>query len=149
MPDINMDRLTEALKRDEGYRRSAYEDSEGLLTIGIGRMIDQTHDGGVTEAEAQYLLTNDLVSVFTDLDRNASWWRQMPALGQEALANMCFNLGWPRLSKFQNMLSALEEGDFDKAANEALDSRWATQVGARAERIAELFRTCEQEEEAA
>jgi lysozyme len=53
---------------------------------------------------------------------------------------MCFNLGMPRLRQFRNMLAALEAGDFETAAREALDSRWAGQVGARAERIAAQIR---------
>jgi len=53
---------------------------------------------------------------------------------------MCFNLGWPRLSRFEKMLEALKAKDFDTAATEALDSKWADQVGDRAKRIAEVFR---------
>ena len=59
---------------------------------------------------------------------------------QRALANMAFNLGMPTLQRFSRMLRALEAGEYEAAAREALDSRWARQVGARAERIAELFR---------
>ena len=64
----------------------------------------------------------------------------MPEPAQRALANMAFNLGVPRLSQFKNMLSALEKGDYNVAAKEALDSNWAKQVGDRANRIAKVFR---------
>jgi lysozyme len=53
---------------------------------------------------------------------------------------MALNLGWPRLSAFRNMLAALQAMDYATAAREALDSKWAKQVGARAERIAALYR---------
>ena len=54
---------------------------------------------------------------------------------------MAFNLGWPRLSRFKNMIEALKAGDYGRAADEALDSKWADQVGTRAERIATVYRS--------
>ena len=48
---------------------------------------------------------------------------------------MCFNLGYPRLSKFKNFLAAMQENDFETAAVEMMDSKWANQVGKRAERL--------------
>ena len=136
--DAFRENLIADLTRDEGKRSIVYQDSGGILTIGIGRNLESR---GVSDEEIAILLGNDLVIVTADLDRNALWWRGMPADKQRALANMCFNLGWPRLSGFTLMLAALESGDWDEAANQALDSRWAVQVGARAERIAELFRS--------
>jgi lysozyme len=125
------------LIRDEGIILKPYKDSVGKLTIGIGRNLD---DVGLTKTEAEYLCENDIGRSMADLDRNAPWWRKMGDNGQRALVNMCFNLGWPRLSGFSNMLAALRAGDYAKAADEALDSRWAKQVGPRAQRIADLLR---------
>ena len=87
------------------------------------------------------LLQNDLNRAIDDLDRNAPWWAEIPDPQQRALVNMCFNLGWPRLQSFRRMLAALEGGDYARAADEALDSKWAGQVGDRAHRIAALLRT--------
>tara|TARA_R110000824_G_scaffold6149_1_gene28224 strand:+ start:122 stop:577 length:456 start_codon:yes stop_codon:yes gene_type:complete len=145
MPDLDMERLKSALLRDEGFRSSAYHDTADppLLTIGIGRMIDASEGGGISEGEAKYLLENDLQKFFVELDKNADWWREMPALAQEGLVNMCFNMGYPRLSGFKNMMTALQEGDYSAAADEALDSQWSVQVGERSQRIAEMFRSCE------
>ena len=109
----------------------------GNLTIGIGRNLD---DKGISEVEARFMLDNDLLDAADDLDRNVPWWADMPDQARRALLNMAFNLGWPKLSKFKKMLAALKDGDFDKAAEEALDSIWAGQVGARAHRIAHLYR---------
>lgn len=136
---MNLQKLTADLKRDEGYVRHAYEDSEGFLTLGIGRLIDKRRGGGISEAEAEHLLGNDIEAVFVDLDRSLPWWREMSEPRQRALSNMCFNLGLSRLLGFRNMLAALEAGDFAGAATEALDSRWARQVGDRAQRIATLI----------
>ena len=134
---MDIERIKASLRRDEGVRLKAYRCSAGRLTIGVGRNIE---DLGITEGEADYLLSNDLVRVMQELDRNIGWWRELPEGVMAALINMAFNLGWPRLSGFTNMLSALEAGDFARAGDEALNSRWAQQVGARARRIADTMR---------
>lgn len=129
--------LIAELTRDEGLRFKPYKCTAGKLTIGIGRNLD---DVGISEEEAYFLCGNDIDAAADDLDQNVPWFRQLSDTRQRALVNMCFNLGWPRLSGFRNMLVALKEGDYDRAASEALDSRWARQVGARSERIAEMYR---------
>lgn len=125
------------LIRDEGLRLKPYRDSVGKLTIGIGRNLE---DVGISEAEARILARNDLAGAERDLDRNVPWWRNFSEARQRALLNMTFNLGWPHLSGFKNMLLALEAEDFEAAAAEALDSKWARQVGERASRIAQLIK---------
>jgi len=134
-----MDRgmLKTELVRDEGMRLKPYTDTVGKVTIGVGRNLD---DVGISETEALDMLDADIDRSIEDLERNLPWLFERPEPVQRALVNMCFNLGWPRLSGFRKMLAALEAGDYDTAAAEALDSRWARQVGARAERIAALFR---------
>ena len=129
--------LVEQLLADEGLRLKPYKDTVGKLTIGVGRNLD---DRGISEVEAKYLLVNDIKIAEADLTRHAPWWWQMDEKRQKALVNMCFNLGWPRLSKFEKMLEALKDKDYDTAAAEALDSTWATQVGDRAKRIAKVFK---------
>lgn len=137
MTAVNVAKLKADLVRDEGLRLKPYKDTVGKTTIGVGRNLD---DIGISEREAMALLDGDLEWVTSDLDRNAPWWRRMPEPAQRALANMTFNLGWSRLSGFRNMLLALQEGAYDTAAEQALDSKWAKQVGARADRIAALYR---------
>lgn len=130
--------LRQDLVRDEGLRLKVYKDSLGVNTVGCGRNLD---DLGITETEAMMLLDNDLDRVDAELDKQLPWWRNLPENVQRGLANACFNVGWPRLSQFKRMLDALRINDFDTAANEALSSQWAKQVGQRAVRIAELIRS--------
>ena len=59
------------------------------------------------------------------------------------VANMAFNLGMPRLNKFKKMWSAIEDEDYNNAAVEMLDSRWAEQVKGRATRLSNIMRTGE------
>ena len=135
---MNIEALKVDLLRDEGCKLKPYLDTVDKLTIGVGRNLS---DNGITMAEASALLENDITSVIVELDRCLPWWRALPELKGRALANMAFNLGLPRLLKFSQMLTALECGEWDMAADEALDSNWAKQVGERAERIAIAFRS--------
>lgn len=134
---MNRMALKADLERDEGMRLFPYRDTVGKMTIGVGRNIT---DRGISATEAYAMLDNDISMAEIDLDRNYPWWRALPEPAQRALANMAFNLGIGRLSKFQGMLSALKAGDYQGAANEALDSSWAQQVKERAMRIADLYR---------
>ena len=127
------------LARDEGYRRLPYEDTTGNLTVGYGRNLS---DLGVSESEARELLYNDIDRVFDELRETFKFFPGLPFNSKRALVNMCFNLGLPRLKKFTKMIDALRSGDYERAAEEALDSRWASQVGERADRIARMFRDC-------
>lgn len=134
---MNRAQLIQDLVRDEGLAKRPYVDSVGKTTIGVGRNLD---DVGLSDDEVMVLAANDLDRVEAELDRNVPWWREMPEARQRALANMAFNLGWPRLSGFRRMLGHLKSGAPEAAAREALDSKWAVQVGDRAGRIAELIR---------
>lgn len=135
---MNIAQLKLDLTRDEGVRLKPYEDSVGKLTIGIGRNLD---DVGISSAEADYMLTNDVASIMQTLDMAIPYWKNQTEDRQRAIANMAFNMGIHRLLGFTNMLAAIRAGDFATASQEALNSEWAKQVGARAQRIAVLLAT--------
>jgi len=138
-----MDRfkLAKSLKQDEGFKPSAYKDSLGYLTIGYGRMIDERLGGYLSEEEAGFLLENDIIRVENDLDKNLPWWRSMPENAQQALANMCFQLGIKKLKQFKTTLGFLKQKEYNKAADSALDSLWAKQTPNRAKRVTDLMKT--------
>ena len=134
---LDIDKLAEDLTRDEGCVLKPYLCTAGKLTIGVGRNLD---DVGITAGEAAQLLENDMKSVVRELDAALPWWREMDEPRQRVLANMCFNLGLSRLLKFRKALAAMKAGDYDTAAKEMLDSRWAVQVKGRAKRLARIMR---------
>jgi lysozyme len=133
---MNQDLLIADLIRDEKLALKPYHCTAGRLTVGIGRNLD---DVGLTPDEAKMLCANDIARIKGELDRAVPWWRKMSEARQRGLANMCFNLGLARLLGFRKMLTALEADDWQAAAREALSSKWAEQVGKRANRIAALF----------
>jgi lysozyme len=134
---MNRARLIEELQRDEGIRLKPYLCTAGALTIGIGRNLDAN---GISIAEAQAMAHNDIDRCMAELDKALPWWRSLNDTRQRALVNMCFNLGISRLLQFKRTVKALEEARWDDAADAALESRWATQVGQRATRIARMLR---------
>lgn len=129
--------IEEQLERDEGYRQFAYKDSVGVLTVGIGRNLEHV---GISKEEAIALLRNDVARAIVSLRRAFPWFDSLSQPHQGALVNMTFNMGIDGLSAFRLMLQAIERGDYDSAAKEMLDSKWAKQVGLRAERLAQQMR---------
>ena len=128
------------LTRHEGFRSSAYQDSKGYWTIGIGRMVDAKLKGGITLAEAQHLLQNDLDRCAKELNTKLPWWSGLSPNRRYVLLNMCFNLGINRLLGFKNTLKMIEAGNYDGAAKGMLNSLWAKQVGKRATELSEQMR---------
>jgi len=141
---MNKEKLIEELIIDEGCIDKVYADHLGFLTLGVGHLILDTDkefklDIGtpVSEERINECLHNDIDIVCDELDRNMPWWNELDETRQRVLANMCFNLGCPRLKNFKKFLVALEGGDFESAGEEMMDSKWATQVGDRAVRLQE------------
>lgn len=130
-------KLVKMLKRHEGYRRLPYEDSVGVLTIGVGRSLEM----GLSDDEVEYLLQNDIDRTIEELDRNFEWFADLNDARQDAMIDIGFNLGLTRLLKFEKALKAMAEGDFELAALEFLDSRWAIQVKGRAQELAAMIQT--------
>lgn len=132
-------KLIDDLKRDEGCVLRAYQDTVGVWTIGYGHAY--VPPGTVwSQAQADDALRQDVQRTEQALDRALPWWRTLNDVRQDALANMAFNLGIKGLLGFRNTLAYIRAGDFDKAASNMLQSRWARQVGRRANRISELIR---------
>lgn len=124
--------IMEQIKRDEGKRLKLYRCSAGKASIGYGRNLD---DCGITEAEAEMLLQHDIERATSDLLTHLPWAIDLDDARRGVLLNMTFNMGIHGLLGFRNFLRHVQEGNFDQAAVDGLDSQWATQVGARAERL--------------
>lgn len=135
--------LIKQVKRHEGQnkkngRHLPYKCPADKLTIGFGRNIE---DRGISEAEADILLLNDLNDAAVELRKVITGWTELDDARRLALINMAYNLGVPRLLGFKKMLSALAKHDYNTAADEMLDSKWASQVGKRAQELAMQVRT--------
>ena len=122
----------------EGLRLTPYRCTAGKLTIGIGRNLD---DKGITKEEAYYLLRNDLKECHRQCCEAFWWYGEMDLVRQSIIKEMCFNMGLGGLQKFKNMLLACSLKNYREAAKQMLASRWATQVGKRAQTMAKIMET--------
>lgn len=134
-----MSKLINQLKRHEGLRLKPYKCTAGKLTIGYGLNLD----AGITEKEADMLLVMRVDKVSFELLRRlpTSINSVLNEPREGVLINMAFNIGVSGVFKFKKMIAALEVGDYDEAALQMMDSRWAVQVGNRAIELAEQMRT--------
>ncbi len=135
-----MSKLVAQLKRHEGVKSHAYKCTANMITVGVGRNIDENGGIGLSDDEINYLLENDIKRCKQELI-SLSWFIDLDSVRQDAIVNLCFNLGLTRLMGFKNAMAAMAEGDYERAADEFYDSRWAKQVKSRADEVCEMIRT--------
>lgn len=136
MLTIRLQNIIDTLKVDEGFVPHVYQDTEGFWTLGYGFMVDRTRNGRIPQEVAEFWLAWEVQDLCARV--SAAWpaFATQPAQVQEALINMAYQMGVAGLMSFRRMRAALERGDRTGAQKEALDSRWATQTPARAQRVA-------------
>jgi lysozyme len=137
---VNRARLIAQLRVHEGVRRSAYQDSLGYWTIGVGRCIDKRLGCGLSNQEIDMLLANDINTRAAELAKALPWFTQLDDARQNVLINMSF-MGVAKLLKFTKTLAHVRAQEWDAAAAAMLDSTWATQVGHRAHELAAQMQT--------
>lgn len=130
--------MTRQLRLHEGERLKPYRCTAGKLTIGVGRNLE---DRGITAQESAMLLANDIAREEAELMRALPWVGQLDDVRQRVLLDMSFNLGLAGLLGFKNTLAAIQAGDYQRGATMMLDSKWARQVGGRAERLSRMMAT--------
>ncbi len=135
--------LRNELIRDEGLKLVPYRDTMGHLTIGVGHLIlPQEKFTVITHQEAMDLLDQDIQVAERRLDKIHPKWRQLDEVRQRGMLNLTFNLGM-KLAQFKKFLHSLSLGNFDKAADQLMQSKWYGQVKLRAPRIVHAIRTGE------
>ena len=132
-----MQDLLESIKKHEGFVEHVYDDSLGIPTIGYGFAIK---DLVLDEDIAEDILIRKLERLKRNANSRFRWLEDMPVVVQEVILNMCYQLGVTGVSKFRRAISAFQEGDWDEAANEMLDSLWARQTPNRAKELSNIVR---------
>ena len=141
---MNIDKLKKQIIANEGMRKTAYKDTLNNWTIGVGHLIrlpDEEYllDKELTDMEVDQILTTDLNQAIDD----ARKFIDADSINEEAfhvVVDMAFNLGLPKLMRFQNFQAALKENNYVKASFEMLDSLWAKQLPNRSKRLAKQMR---------
>lgn len=120
----------------------AYQDHLGFWTIGVGILIDARKGGGITQDESRYLLRNRIKRKEAELEQRFEWWHSLDNTRQGVLLCMAYQLGTNGVANFKKMCAALRVRDYQRAADEMLDSNWArVQTPARAQRMAQIMRS--------
>ena len=139
---MNIEQLREQLIIDEGQVNEIYKDHLGYPTFGIGHLVLESdpeygQDVGTPVSEERTIecFDKDVQSVLSDCKKLHEGWDDYPEEVRQVVANMMFNMGLTRLSKFRKHNAALQCGDWKGAAVEGRDSRWHKQVTNRAERL--------------
>lgn len=147
LPPNLIEQIKEDLVRHEGYVTEIYLCSENYPTFGIGHMVTETDmeytwpvGTPVTDERILQVFHDDCKIAVEDAEKLVDNLYDYPDDVIRVLVNMVFNLGRPRLSKFKNMLAAVNANDYHLAAEEMIDSKWYRQVGRRSEELVEIMR---------
>lgn len=135
---MDIENVKRRLIEEEGLKLFPYRCTANKLTLGVGRNIE---DRGISDITAMQMLEEDIALCVNELERNISWWSEAPDGLQEVLIDLCFNMGISKLMLFTKTLQYLGSGEMVKAADELLNSRYATMVPNRAKRNADIIRS--------
>ena len=147
---MDLEKLRKELETDEGRVDEIYTDHLGYPTFGIGHLVVE-HDAEYGKEIGTYVPENrvikafeqDIETVLSDCNRLYEDFEDLPEEVQRVIANMMFNMGYTRLSKFKGMKSGVDARDWNQASDEMVDSRWYYQVPNRAKRLVERMRNIE------
>ena len=147
---MNLNRLREELAIDEGVKLESYLDHLGLKTVAIGHLcreddpeFDLPLGTPITQERCNELFDQDIQITINDCKKVYDDWFKLPEEVQLICANMMFNLGYPRYSKFKKKIQAVKDGDWKEASFQMADSRWFNQVPKRAKRLIERMEKVE------
>ena len=144
---MDLEKLRKELEADEGRIDEIYTDHLGYPTFGIGHLVvERDPEYGkeigtyVPEYRVIKAFKQDIETVLSDCNRLYEDFEDLPEEAQRVIANMMFNMGYTRLSKFRGMKRGVDARDWNDAADEMVDSRWYNQVTNRATRLVERIR---------
>ena len=135
-----IEKTLDRLMIEEGFSSKPYKDTVGKLTIGFGRNLD---DVGLTLEESRFLLKNDVDKTIKLLREKFDWFNDLSAPRQSVIIDMVFNMGYTRFIGFKKMIQFIIQNDYNNAASEMLNSKWATQVKGRAVNLSKMMRSGE------
>jgi len=145
---MNIEQLRKELELDEGCKHEIYLDHLGFPTLGIGHLITEWDEeyskevgSEVTDDRVKECFEKDVGNVIKDCERLYEDFEYLPEDAQLIIANMIFNMGYTRLSKFRGMKAGVDARDWNKAADEMIDSKWYEQVPNRAGRLVKRMRS--------
>ena len=138
-----MEEIKERIKQHEGFRDTVYSDSLGFATIGYGHLVlptDNFVEGVAYDKETLEEVFDNDFKIAVDSARDLLRDIEHNYIIFGVLVEMCFQLGKPKVSKFNKMFIALKEKNLDKASDEMINSRWHKQTPKRCESLANIMK---------
>ena len=139
---MNLIKLRGQLEIDEGVKYEVYNDHLGWPTFGVGHLVLESDPEygmeigtSVSEHRVIQAFESDCETVLSDCNILYEDFGDLPEEAQQVIANMMFNMGRPRLSKFKGMKRGVDSRNWNEAADEMVDSAWYRQVTNRADRL--------------
>ena len=144
---MDLEKLRKQLEIDEGVEYKIYKDHLGYLTFGVGHLVLEFDSeyrlpagSPVSKSRVIEAFESDCENVLRDCSILYKDFDDLPEEAQQVIANMMFNMGRPRLSKFKGMKRGVDARDWNVAADEMVDSSWYRQVTNRADRLVARIR---------
>tara|TARA_R100000278_G_C5473060_1_gene165200 strand:- start:1891 stop:2295 length:405 start_codon:yes stop_codon:yes gene_type:complete len=133
-----MQKIIDSIKKHEGYRATVYKCTQDYDTIGYGFAIK---DLKLSKKVCDLILQENLDILIPRIKDKIAWYDNAPEDLQMVLVNMVYQIGLSGVLKFRKTLAAMQVQDWDKAADEMLDSLWARQTSTRANELADIVRS--------
>ncbi len=135
---MDLNKLKAQLTLEEGLRLKPYSDTVGKLTIGVGHNLT---DNGISHDIAMAILDEDIKDILSQIEHQSFWLAvENDDVRSRAIVDLIFNMGLGGFLQFKNTIAALIKKDWATASLQLLSSKWATQVGVRANNIAFMIR---------
>ena len=135
-----IEKLKQLLIKHEAEVNHAYQDTEGYWTIGVGHLIDERKGGSISHKISMLILADDIAEKLGQCDRAFDWFDDLNETRKIVILNMVFNMGLGNFKDFKKTISYIEDGDYDEASVEMLDSKWSNQVGSRATELSTMMK---------
>lgn len=139
---MDIDKLRDQLKIDEGCVHSVYLDHLNIPSCAIGHMITEWDEEygkpigtPISDDRVNELFDKDVQITIDECKILFDDFDELPEEAKQIIANLMFNMGRPRLSKFVKFRQAVRDRDWIEAGNQLKDSRYYQQVTARADRL--------------
>jgi lysozyme len=145
---MNIEQLRKELELDEGCKFEIYLDHLGYKTFGIGHLCKATDPENdmevgteVSEERVKDCFNKDIELVISDCELLYDDFDYLPEEAKLIISNMMFNIGFPKMKKFVGMKAGVDARDWNKAADEMIDSNYYKQLPNRAGRLVKRMRS--------
>ena len=143
---MDYEEIKARIKKHEGFIPKIYRDSLGKATIGYGHLVTEKDNfkEGIEYSieELEEVFNQDFNKAVEGANELTSQLNLVLATVKGVIIEMVFQLGKTGVSKFKKFFEALNNQNYNEAANQMIDSNWHKQTPKRCEELANIIRSC-------